>query len=97
MSTILLGAIQFKITVQDGQVIFEEQAGFYGCYARFAMERPFGLNDSPGTWQLVAMEDTFDRGVAMSRLIKAFEYCKDRFGGDFCPYKEPLNVSAKTS
>jgi hypothetical protein len=33
-----LCAVPYEITEQDGQVIFEERAGFYGTHSRFTLE-----------------------------------------------------------
>lgn len=87
-----LCAILHTVTVQDGQVIFEEKSGFFGCYSRFALERPREMegHGGPGTWKLVDVDNTFDRGVSMRRLMQAFEYAKERFGKDFEPHKNEL-------
>ncbi len=91
--SVLLGAIQFWVDVVDRQVIFTQADGIYGCRTCFTLERRREVIDgheSNGTWELLSIEDTFERGVAVSRLEKAFAYCREEFGADWCDYKAEL-------
>lgn len=83
---VLLSAIRYYVTVQDGQVIFEQADNIYGTWSRFTLEKPTEINDSPGTWKLIEIDGWGDNPMSMTRLMRAFDYVKTRFGGDFEPF-----------
>lgn len=79
---VVLGGIGYRATEQDGQVIFECHGGVWGTHCRFAMEKPREINDTPGIWYLVELDASSGR-VPVSHIIKAHEWCCDKFGKSF--------------
>lgn len=86
---ITLGCIGYIVTVEDGQVIFEERGGVFGCHAQFAFERPKEINDTPGIWYFVHL-DTSSGRIPASHISHALQWCKEQFGDSFQPYKGAL-------
>lgn len=79
---VILSCIAYTVTNQDGQVIFEEYGGVYGHSSSFAFEKPRDINNTPGTWWVVHMEDTCGR-IPASHIVAAYEYCCDVYGKNF--------------
>lgn len=69
---ITLCAVPYHVTVQDGQVIFEERSGFWGLHSRFALEWK-GCG-----WYLVGYEDSYD-SIYVPHLVAASKWVEDNF------------------
>jgi hypothetical protein len=91
---VILGAILFNVHVVDRQVIFEEACPIYSMHCRFTLERPVDINDTGGVWQFVDMDCSLDR-ISMARLVQAYRWVCEQFGGDFEPYKGALSLGGK--
>lgn len=83
---IALGGIPYKVTEHDGQVIFEENGGFYGSHGRFA----FCYLEQYDRWDLID-EDQSHGGVYTVHLQAAIEVLRMDFPKgtlDRCPRPE---------
>lgn len=69
---ISLCAVPYVVTEQDGQVIFEDQSGFYGLHSRFAFEWK-GCG-----WYLVGYDDSFDR-VYVPHIVVALKWVEANY------------------
>ena len=90
----VLAAIGYNVTIADRQVIFEGSSPIHSTHARFAFERPRGINDSPGIWYLTHLDTSSER-IPMSHLIAAHEWCVKNLGASFEPYRGELAKEAK--
>jgi hypothetical protein len=86
---VVLSGIGYDVTVQDGQVIFENQFTLGGPVTCFALERLKEINDSPGIWYLTHLEKSYGR-IPASHLVCAVKWCEENFGKSFEPYKGEL-------
>lgn len=87
---ITLGACGYYIEVQDLQVIFTEASPVAFCpVTQFALQRPKDINNSNGIWYLCQIE-TSDRGIPVSHIEDAINYCRENFGANFSDYKGEL-------
>ena len=85
----ILSGIGYKVIVADRQVIFEESPTVCGCFSKFAFERPYDINDSPGIWYLVYLETSSDR-IPVSHIAAALVWCGEMFGKSFESYRGAL-------
>ena len=74
---VVLCGIGYRVTVHDGQVIFEEDRGAWGTFGRFAFEKR-----SNALWYFVHLETDSGRVVA-SHIVEAYQYCRKHYGDDF--------------
>lgn len=81
----VLGAIGYDVTIQDGQVVFDESGGIYGTHTQFAFERPAGFNDSPGIWYLVWIDSSSER-VSACHIRMAIDWLEENVGASFKPW-----------
>lgn len=79
---VVIGAIGYKVTHQDGQIIFEVATPIYGCHTIFAFEKTKGINNTAGIWYLVHMDSSSER-VPAHHIYGAIEYCEDVYGRCF--------------
>lgn len=79
---VVLGAIGYKVTHQDGQIIFEEAAPFHWAHKVFAFEKIKGINNTAGIWYLVHMDSSSER-IPAHHIYGAIEYCEDVYGKSF--------------
>jgi hypothetical protein len=87
----ILGAIGYRVTVADSQVIFDQEGGIYGTHTQFAFERPKDINDSPGIWYFVWIDSSSNR-VPARHLTDAVAFLERNFGHSFQPYKGALQL-----
>ncbi len=71
-SKIGLCGVPYMVTEQDGQVIFEEQSGFHGCYTRLAFEwKSFG-------WYMLPFEARFEH-IYAPHIVEAVKWLDENF------------------
>lgn len=67
-----LGGVPYVVTEQDGQVIFEEQSGFYGVNSRFGME--WRGQD----WYLIDIDYNMS-GIFLQHIVRASKWLEDHY------------------
>jgi hypothetical protein len=73
---ITLNAVPYRVTEVDGQVIFEENSGFFGLFSRFVFEwRGQG-------WYLVGAESTFGH-VFLPHIVSAAKWVAHNYIATF--------------
>lgn len=80
--SVVLGGIGYNVSVQDGQVIFEQTGGIWGVVTRFAFEKKRDINNTPGIWYMVEFSNTYGR-ISADDIKLGFEWCCENFGGNF--------------
>lgn len=81
----VLGAIGYDVTIQDGQVVFDEAGGFYGTHTQFAFERPVDIGNSPGIWYFVWMDSSSER-VPACHIHMAIDWLEENVAASFKPW-----------
>ncbi|MDB6080019.1 MAG: hypothetical protein JWO82_3766 [Akkermansiaceae bacterium] len=91
--TVILACVPYFVTIQDGQIMFHNDCGFFwmqGAPYSFAFSRdPDPIAGAAGTWDF--HPGNTDSPIAASHILRALAYCEDQFGKSFEPYKRNLH------
>ena len=82
LNLVVIGSIGYRVSHQDGQIIFQEATPIHGCHTLFAFEKVKEINNTTGIWYLVHLDSSSER-VPAKHIYGAIEYCNDTYGKSF--------------
>jgi len=69
---ISLCAVPYLVTEQDGQIIFDQNVGFFGCHTQFTFEW------KGSGWYMVNFDDSFER-IFVPHIVRALQWVEENY------------------